>query len=189
MGWLEFFSGSLDALAWPVVTLIIALNFKDKIGELLSNLKRFKHKDTEIEFQQRLEESLKESSSSPEIQNSIQIADQSQLDEFNFIRKLGEISPRSAVLEAWRKVEVAAVLAAVRTGFSDSNRGAPGYGWLRTFEKSLNVEERRTLDNLRKLRNLAAHSDDFMMQEISIDAYIDLALSMASRIERISKPL
>lgn len=53
MDWLTFISKIIESIIWPVVVLVIALTFKGKITDLISNLKlsQFKFKDLEMMFE------------------------------------------------------------------------------------------------------------------------------------------
>jgi hypothetical protein len=92
MDWKEFISQVIGSLAWPLVTMFIVWQLRDKFGELLPRLKKFKHKDTELEFSELVTELVLESKSEKNVVPASKSQDSKE--NFNFMLKLSEISPR-----------------------------------------------------------------------------------------------
>ena len=185
MDWKAFIASLIDSLAWPAVVAYLTFVMKDKIGELLPKLRRFKHKDTELEFSQGVEELKREAEETPE-PISPELSESGDLGkQFDFLVQLAEVSPRSAVLEAWRQVENAAAKAIVRSYPQLGERDVLSPMDRRNLLKGkvLHDSEWRQYDELRKLRNKAAHSDEFDLRGTPIEAYIDIAVSMARRLD------
>jgi len=96
MGTLEFIATVLGYIVWPGVVVVLAILFRSQFEGLFERLIRLKHKDTEIEFKERLkkvEATVIESRASPPPPPEITLDD------------LADVSPRAAILEAWISVE------------------------------------------------------------------------------------
>jgi hypothetical protein len=87
------------ALAWPLVVIIIALIFRKKLTELLSErMTRLKAGPLEVEWQRQLSEAqadLEEAGATPPAND---LADPA-------MRDLAERSPSAAVVEAFAQIE------------------------------------------------------------------------------------
>jgi hypothetical protein len=59
MDWMTFIVEMTKALAWPVAGVLGIFYFKGEVAKLLPRLKKLKHKDTELEFAERVEELVK----------------------------------------------------------------------------------------------------------------------------------
>lgn len=188
MDWKTFIASIVDSLAWPVVAVIVVLILKDAIKELLPRLRRFKHRDTEFEFAEKISEMVRESETEAEEEFDQDISEPESENQFNSLLKLAEVSPRAAVVEAYRILEHAAD-SAIKAAYPD----------LDSYELRHPVRARRylvkanilspdqydQLRELRNLRNLAAHSREFKLTDTPIEAYIDISLSLARKLDRM----
>ncbi|MBF4296951.1 hypothetical protein EAY24_27280, partial [Vibrio anguillarum] len=82
----------------------IAFQLKDKISELLPRIKKLKHKDTELEFAEGVSKLVREQEAEGNNQPANPVNNEAHA-RYDFLLKLADISPRSAVLEAFREVE------------------------------------------------------------------------------------
>ncbi|MDC8802221.1 hypothetical protein PRZ61_01990 [Halomonas pacifica] len=184
MDWKTFFSQIIDSLAWPAVTVFVVVLLRDKITDLLPRLKKFKHKETEIEFTEGVAELVQEREAQG-IEGEELAQKNEYQNQFGFLSRLADISPRSAVLESFRIVESAAAKKAARLYPDLESRYARSPLHLQKMLKGevLSRNEFYQLDQLRKLRNEAAHAEEFEVRGMPVEAYIDIALSLASRLE------
>lgn len=184
MDWKSFIASMIDSLAWPAVVCYTVWLFHEKLGALLPRLTKLKHNDTELEFSEgvrELEEQVSQPIELPE--PTVQSSDLSE--QFDFLQKLAHISPRAAILEAWRNVETSAAKAAAKAypELEPRNLRGPARPMRLLEGKVLSKEELRQISGLRRLRNMAAHHDEFDLGGHPIEAYIDIALSMVKRLE------
>lgn len=184
MDWKTFISHVIDSLAWPGVVIILVVLLREKVAELIPRLKRFKHKDTEIEFTEGIAELVQEREATGGEDQEIPRSDEYQ-DQFSFLMRLADISPRSAVLESFRVVESAAAKKAARLYPEIESRYARSPLQLQKMLKGevLSKQEYYQFNQLRKLRNEAAHAEEFDIRGMPVEAYIDVALSLAARLE------
>ena len=184
MDWKTFISQIISSVAWPLVVVFLIYQLKDRLAELLPRLKRLKHKDTELEFTEKLNELVIESEASKEETEVIEKIP--EIDEqFNFLIKLSDISPRSAVIESYRVLENAAAKAAAKAypELEDRKIFNPSQMQKMLEGKVLSKINVYHFNELRKLRNQAAHMEDFEMKNMQIEAYIDVALTLANQLE------
>lgn len=184
MDWLTFTSNIINSIAWPLTVVFGIYIMRDKVGELLPRLKRFKHKDTEVEFVQAVEELAQERDQGEQAAPQEPKSDE-LIEQFDFLMKLANVSPRSAVLESFRTLETAAAKKAAQLYPESGQRPGSPLGLQRLLKgKALRPEEYHQFNQLRKLRNEAAHAEEFEVSGMPIEAYIDIALSLAARLER-----
>lgn len=171
----------LTGIAWPVAVVWIAYLFKGELRSLLHRMSQLKYKDVEAKFEIGLAEAEAKVSSieqsSPSLSSRPEIT--SKLES---LRRIADVSPRAAIMEAWVLVEDAA-------GKSGFVQGAA----IPRVNPHLFVEElvRREklpkgsdslLDQMRKLRNQAAHLPDFSLNQDEADRYLQLAARMSELI-------
>jgi len=184
MDWKTFIAQIINTAAWPLVVIFVIYQLKDRLAELLPRLKKLKHKDTELEFSEKLNELAVESEASKE--EAISIEKKPKINEqYDFLMKLSGISPRSAVIETYRVLETASAKAV-----------AKAYPELETKKifnpmqiqkmlqgKVLDKMQLHQFNELRKLRNQAAHMEEIELKNMPIEAYIDIALTLANSLE------
>ena len=184
MDWKTFIAQIVDAIIWPSVVVFAIFQLKDKIGELLPRLKKLKHKETEIEFAEKITELVSESKEESNI--SFVTKSRETEDQFEFLLKLADISPRSAVLEAFRYLETASEKAVVKAypEFDEKDIRNPMQVQKLLKGKILSPEQYHRMRELRMLRNKAAHLEDFSLHGMPIEAYLDIALNLANQLEQ-----
>ena len=172
---LTFIAEIVKALAWPAMVLALVLLLRKPIADLIPLLTRLKYKDLELEFGRRLAEVTAEAGEElppPHPPAPLEAAEEQALVE------LAKVSPRSAVTEAWRQVEVAAVEAARRNDISLSPSDATSPARvLRALERHRVIDAGKLglIHNLRELRNQAVHSPDFAVTSAAALEYAQLA--------------
>lgn len=184
MDWMTFVVEMTKALAWPISVAIGIYHFKGEVAKLLPRLKKLKHKDTELEFAERVEELAKDIAKTNDKTQPIAIGE-NFLDDYNVLVRLADISPRSAVMEAFRTVEAAAARALVKAYPELKEKGAmPQIQLLKLLRgRVLDDQSYRQLNELRMLRNKAAHDEEFSLHGMPIEAYVDIALTIANHLE------
>lgn len=182
MDWKTFIVELVSALAWPLVVLFTIFQLKDRLAELIPRLRKLKHKDTELEFAEKLNELAIESATS----NSTWAPKNPEMNEqFHTLQKLSELSPRSAVIESFRILETALSKALIRAYPEMETKNGFNPALMRDLIKNkiLNEAQFHQFNELRKLRNQAAHLEDFDLKSMPIPAYIDIALTLANNLE------
>lgn len=175
----------LTGIAWPIAIVWIAYLFKGELRSLLHRMSQLKYKDVEAKFEIGLAEAEAKVSSigqsSPSLPTRPEIT--SKLES---LRRIADVSPRAAIMEAWVLVEDAAE----KSGFVQGST-------IPRVNPHLFVEElvRREklpkgsdslLFQMRKLRNQAAHLPDFSLNQDEADRYLQLAARMSELILNVA---
>ena len=178
MGWKAFIADVVRSLAWPLVVTLALWIFRDSIQRLVQRLAKLKHKDTEIEFENAIKEIQIDFPVAPRASNQ-------PTAESDTLYRLAEVSPRSAIIEAWRMLESAASQAILKSYPNLDNPRVINTPSLMNLLKGqvLTEKEFRDFNELRRLRNTAAHSEDFDLRGKAVESYIDIALTMADALK------
>jgi hypothetical protein len=183
MDWKTFLAEVINSIAWPLVVVFLIYQLKDRLAELLPRLKKLKHKDTELEFSEKLNELAMESEATKD-ETSTDEKKPEINEQFNFLMKLSDISPRSAVIESYRVLETASAKAITKAHPELEERNMPTIQIQKLLkDKVLNKYQYHQFNELRQLRNQAAHMEDFELKNMPIAAYIDIALTLANNLE------
>jgi len=166
----------VDALAWPVTVLLLARLFRSELRGVLTRLSRLKYKGVEATFERELEAIEAEVEAIPGRRALPPSAD---VDDDRVLR-LAAISPRASITEAWREVELATMRAAQAQRIDVAGPIAETRA-LRTLVAQGRVSEDvlPIYDRLRRLRNQAAHAQDFEIDADEAQRYASLALELA----------
>lgn len=178
MDLLSFVAKLVDALAWPVATIILVTLLRDQINPLLAHMKRLKAGPVEAEFERQVAE-LKSSTEMPQEGPGVS-------PERKRLLKLVEVEPRAAVMEAWRGVEQAAISVVRERGIFVPERDSRSpYAVIRALSREgvLDGEEAALYYDLRSLRNQAAHASDFSPTVDAALTYLELAAELRQKLE------
>lgn len=91
----------IDVLIWPFTVLTLVYWGRKPLQKLIPFVESVKHRDTEIKFRQQLDQ-VKEDVGEKAL------AEDTDKGDMETLYKLVEISPQSAIIESWKKVEGAA---------------------------------------------------------------------------------
>jgi hypothetical protein len=184
MNWLQFFSSVIGSLAWPVAAIAAFYILKNHVTALFPFVERLKLKDFEVEFRKSVQELSAQSSAELAAPNM----DEEAFVPRNRLYSLAEISPRSAILEAWLQVETAAadaiqnldpILGSKVAGIPPLQLGNQLYR-----REIISKNQLMIFNRLRELRNRAVHIGDVTFQLDEVSEYISLASSLASQIRK-----
>lgn len=185
MNWLEFISSLVTALAWPVAVLALALVLREPLKGLIPLLQRMKYKDFEMEFGRKLAEAREEAG----VENEASTEAEPTPEEVRII-ELAKVSPRAAVTEAWRWVELASLDAA------RSLLGEKFQNKTFTFQAIRKLEHDERIDrgavllmrDLRGLRNAAVHSPEFAISSEAALEYAQMARQLVGYLKTVRGP-
>jgi Domain of unknown function (DUF4145) len=187
MDWLTFISKLVGDVAWPGAAFGAVLLLREPLKAMLALVSKVKVSSVEVEFDRKLGIAKEEALS--EIPQLASAADRlpSMIDPETL--KLAEVSPRAAVMEAWRHVEAAALRAAkslVQDGtFTNQTMTFRAIG---IIEKSGALPSTIVdlMRRLRALRNDAAHAAEFDLSVGSAIEYLQLAVQVVSYLEGVA---
>lgn len=186
----EFIIKVTEVVVWPVTVLVIVLIFKKHISAIATRVSSLRYKDLEIKVRKDLEKAESEAEAlqlpPPDGLKPINEKDV-RLSPYDGILKIAEVSPRAAVIEAWRIVEQSTIDAAKANGIEIDPRSPVS----RVADKLIRAgilkpNAKGFYQELNSIRNLAAHSRDFGILTREAERYIDLALSLAYELQTLS---
>jgi hypothetical protein len=190
MDWLTFFSKIIDSIAWPSTAILLVWLLKDNISQLFPFIEKLKYKDFEIAFSQSIKELTEESEA--------EIEEPTENDEFIYsntkqkqdLYLLAKLSPRTAILESWLLVEMAAVEIIRNRGLVTHKKhmGPLTIGQHLHRAQVLTPEQFQIYNKLRNIRNQAVHISDTSFNLKEVTDYIDSALAMAYQLEKSILP-
>jgi len=185
MNLLEFTTSIIDSLAWPIVAIITIYWIKPYFNLLLPNIDRMQFKEFSIFFRNSMQRIEKESEAVLEIENNDEEISNNELKERLY--RLGDISPRAAVIESWLNVENCA---AIKLNLGQANDTSVSHtlsplllGKLIQEEKLINSVQFEVFKILRAIRNRAAHAASIDISSSELKEYIDLSLALAKAIQ------
>lgn len=185
MGIYQFIASIVDSIAWPATVLIALYFFKGHIFEILPFIRKIKIKDFELDLKEA-KQSINKGLEPKEL------AATKEDDKFSQLYLLAELSPRSAILESWLLLESVATNLAVK----ETNK-QPGsllavlprcIGGYLARKGLISKKDLEFFDRLKELRNKAAHLSDMKISFQDASDYIDMARTLASKLEIINEP-
>lgn len=176
--WLSFISNMTNALAWPIALIVIALIFKRPIVEILQKVRKLSYGETSIELDiEKAEEQLKEAIPDP-VQPEASPEIEQRFD------RLVKISPAAAITDAWKSIETELRRISDWLGY-DQKRPVRTLSVLaRLVQRNLlSAEIAETVNELRNIRNSAAHSDD-ISPDLALRFY-DMSVQVLNELKSV----
>ncbi len=203
MDTLTFVAEMTKGLAWPLVVFFLLFVLKTPLKDLVPLIRKLKYGDFEAEFGQRLAEieqleaeMIQESNHFKEQVKERAAAKEHPLfsrgpaptEERPIAFQLAYVNPRSAILEAWLNVEVAAKRAAQRLDLVQKEPVSSIHA-IRALDlaKVLDAAQVAIFHDLRALRNEAAHTPEMALSTDMALRYVDVAESLARTLSAIDK--
>lgn len=186
MDQLTFIVEIIKAIIWPVTLIILLLVLKKPFLRLVPSLEKVKYRDLELDFCKQVHQLAKEAK---ETLTPASDEDDDLKDELKQLTDIAHVSPKSALLEAWLKLESAAFQLLKRKDpkVNTSILKTPiQIGMMLENLGIINKSQKEIFSKLRNLRNAAAHATDFTFDTESAIEYIEMALGLISHL-RVQK--
>ena len=181
---MEHIADLIDALAWPVAAIWLGYLFRAEVRQLLSRVSQVKYKELEAKFDEGLAAAEAHVQEVPKAHAQMAPPDEtlSQLDQ---LRRIADVSPRAAILEAWMLIESAAMDVGLATGVV-TQRVTPR-SIIDVLARSEHIPESNLalISRLRQLRNQAAHLPDFALTGEEAERYLELAVRSAEALRAL----
>lgn len=190
--WQEFVASLIGSLAWPTAVLILAWMFRSSLGRLLSgDIKRWKAgpAGVEVEYWERAIAEARQELAQDRALMPSEVAEEEGPREFrDEMTELATISPRSAVMESFRRVELQ--LRSMLEDASVEQVRPTGARMMAETALQRGLITVATVDAIRwmsTLRNLAAHGhDDSEIDQVRALEFIELAEAVLFALEHSS---
>jgi hypothetical protein len=180
---LTFVVEMTKALAWPLTAIGAVVLLRAALLELIPTLRKLKYRDLELEFGRQLDQvaAMAEEAQLPvqAVPPALPAPQPTRVP--SDLQAVAEIAPRAAVLEAYRRVEQAADQALRRSG-TEPPRSPRARRHVLESKGIVTSSTGALLEDLRSLRNLAAHADDFSLTPAQALEYAELSQRLAGAI-------
>lgn len=192
MDWLTFFSTNIKSLAWPAAAIVALFVLKghliDLVRSLGNRLQTAKGAGFELTFGKGVDQ-VEEILPLPDTKD---IAGQIDTKRIEGVSELSQLPPSYVVSQAWLRLEQAIrdavdVPPIITSDIRRPSRRAPDYIALATRQELLFNDEVPAVQQLRELRNQAAHSVDPDITITDALRYHDVANSLIEKINQRSQ--
>lgn len=196
--WMEFTSLLVDSLVWPILVLVGVVLFRSQIGKLIDRVRSVQFNGKQVDFDKAIDDGLlaaKEQARKvdlPEEDTGVGMAmgpDRALWRIRKAQASTGD-SPRGAIIESWVALERALGDACERLGLRKGHGRGPGArraAVLMAGAGHFNAEFLRLLDQLRHLRNEAAHAVQFDIARPVAEEYVQLCLEAIRFLNRLDR--
>jgi hypothetical protein len=187
MDTLTFVAEMVKSLAWPLAAIVIILFLRRSLLALIPNLKRLQYKEFAAEFDRDLKKADEQVAeiNPPPVKEAEETPMGVAEPAAQKYRRLADVSPKAAIIEAWRDAEVALLDAA---GVRDSDATLQRILDSLLREGKLDPGEKHFLEYMRMLRNKAAHATDLDLTADQAYRYAILTTQMTVGLKTRSKP-
>lgn len=191
----------VKALAWPITAVIVAVMFRTEVRNLIRRLSKMKYKDAEAEFREGLSEVTKHvEAGAPAIEEknkeprplSHEDLDRAAAETLAYQEKLflvARASPRAGILEAWVGLEAALLSYLAVSSKDPSIKHLPDAIRVIGQMGVLPKDWLQAIQELRQLKNRAAHDADFTPSADDAKEFISLASSITGYLRHSSERL
>ena len=181
MDLLTFIAKLMEVLVWPVTAIILVTVLRREIGALAPLIRKLKAGPLEAEFEREVREMR------TAVEANTQNTEVAQTTWQVSAEKLAQVNPRSAILEAWRQTEMAAIrtLRKKQPELNDQQVRSTRDVLRLLGESGLsNQEEVALLNQMRFLRNQAGHVDSFQPTYEAAMNFVQLAATLVGRMSQ-----
>lgn len=171
---LTFIATMAQAVAWPIVALILVYVFRRDIGPLIGSLKKFTWGGKTLEFDRRLEAAEAEAKSLPPPPDQPALLPAPEEDA---IIETAEISPRAAIVEAWLPVERQLYALGAKHGYGSGRARSVSFLLNRLAnDGTIDSPTHKLINQLREMRNIVLHNErDITLSLEDVRRYHELA--------------
>ncbi|AXY01286.1 hypothetical protein D1115_08955 [Vibrio alfacsensis] len=180
----------VEALAWPIVTIWLAYIFRAEVRSLFGRVSALKYKELEASFEQEL--SKAESKALKVIPERSRVSSGYEIPvypapydlKYEQLIRIADESSRAALLEAWVDVESSLYQAAEMQGIDNAKHVVPRKVLVDLIETGKYAKTIYPLfEDLRKLRNEAAHVQQFEPTKQQTRRYLEMAIEMSLTLQ------
>lgn len=184
MDWLAFIAAMADALAWPLVVVLLFWVLRRPLLALLPQVTRLRYKELEADFGRAVAEV--EAHVAQALPDSAAARLPAPDGREARLAALASVAPGAAVMEAWREVEAAAKRLIAREQLQPDYQVPTPYRLIEQILQHARLLETRHVKlfrELRLLRNKVAHAPDFDPTAEQAVEYVHAACALARFIE------
>lgn len=182
---LTFVAKLIEHSVWPISAIFLLLILRQEIRSLLPHIKKIKAGPVEAEFEREINEIKATAEAQLELGQ-----DRAGTAEYQKLLQLVQINPRSAILEAWRDVEISSIRVVQNKALyvRECESHSP-LAIIRVLNKEriLSEEDVSLYYELRMLRNQAAHAEEFSPTHAAALNYVALANGLKMTLDEAAR--
>ncbi len=183
---MDSFVKLIDALAWPTAVIWLGYIFRSEIRNLLGRVSELKYKDLEAKFEKELATAEAQAKVAIPKERAVSVIDEEPVypspydEKYEQLLRIADESPRAALLEAWIEVETSLAEAIENQGLGHGRRIMPRKAVIELINTGRYAKTVLPLfEDLRRLRNEAAHAPQFVPNKQQTRRYLQLAIELA----------
>jgi hypothetical protein len=183
----------ISAIIWPITILVIVILFRHEFRRSLSRLRSFGYKDLKAEFDRDLSmigrdlKHHKTGKSTTEVHHKFAGLPKS---EDGLLDRLIAISPRAAIVEAWRGIEMTANKVAQDLGMPSKSEFEKNRMFARLVSNGTLPEVFiKAFDKMRHLRAQAVHAEEFALSQSEASQYVKMCRTLQFWLVHAAKKL
>ena len=185
MDWKQFVASLIGSLTWPAAVAFIVYLLREPLRKRIHALRRFRHRDTEFEFADYVEEAEAAAQHA-----ELPFPELTQGEPALSTELQAEIAtaPRAAVIEAWLAVERELETLADQSGVDLAERRWTSEGVVSELRRRGVIDRAMAavIGDLRDARNVAAHVRPYTVEHDEVVDYVKLAGRVRSAL-RLAK--
>lgn len=193
---MEYVVHIIDSIAWPAAVIWLGYLFRSDLRKLLGRVTSLKYKDVEASFEKELAAAEEEARKAlPKKEKPLSLADEEPVypppydERYERLLRIADESPRAALLEAWVEVEASLSEAAERNGIQNTRRISPRKVVLELINTGGYAKTLLPFfEDLRGLRNEAAHAPHFVPTSKQTRRYLQMAIELALTLQNPLEP-
>lgn len=190
MDWLTFVVTAIKALAWPAVVIVVAFVLKRNLGDLLrslgNRLEKAKGGGFELTFGKAIDQ-VEEALPGPEVKEVSAAISPRKIEA---VLELSQLPPAYIISQAWLQLEqTIRATADMPTQHPAGRRSFAPMEYIQLAKRQglLEDDEIPAIEQLRQLRNQAAHSVDPGISITDALRYYDIAEALIEKIRQRSR--
>ena len=183
MSTLTFIAQVTAALAWPLAVLACVALLRKPLSNLVPLLRRLKYSDLELQFGREVAEATKEAEVVTLGSSDKRIVEETKRQVWEDVIQLASARPRTAIREAWRRVETALHDLAKARGLEVAPTAWSMPMVLGALMLNSGVISDAQYSMLNRLRRLTSEAERAPLDSLSVDdavQFVELALRLAA---------
>lgn len=182
---LMFFSNLVRDLAWPILILVLLFASYKRAPKLMRIVKSIRYGDIEVTLREIFDEA-REEVAAIKSKPDAPVVSESQVENTDKILELAKVSTGAAITELWKLLEIK-ILEVVRGDNARAWMAPREYLRILRQENRISASELELLENLRRIRNSAVHSENERPLTIAeVLEYKDFVDSFLTRFKAVT---
>jgi hypothetical protein len=186
---LEIYIKLIEVIIWPITTITLGILFRNQLRQILQRFNKLKYKGIEADFDKELKPIENRAEILIEKTKEINLLPSNREQYYssnNRLMEIAEVSPRAAISESWRELEIETVKLLTSLGYDSSNVQMSKIFRNILVENNYPKSFYNDYRKLRELRNKSVHANDLDINQSDAERYITTTLDIILIIQKMS---